>query len=209
MTAPRLERSSGTPARLLIVGPQGSGKGTQGVRIAESLGIPTVSTGDVFRANIKDGTPLGKQVQAIIEAGNLVPDELTSAVVRDRLAQDDAAQGFLLDGYPRNIGQVADLDVFLGGRDEQLDAVIELSVPRDESIERIALRAAEQGRSDDTEEVIAHRLSIYERETAPILDVYRERGIVDEIDGVGTMDEITERIISALVARGLARRAAA
>lgn len=190
-------------ARLLIVGPQGSGKGTQGIRIAKAFDIPAVSTGDVFRANIAEGTDLGRQVQAIIEAGNLVPDELTSAVVRDRLAQDDAAGGFLLDGYPRNVGQVADLDAFLDGRRESLDAVIELSVPRDESISRLSLRAQEQGRTDDTEEVIAHRLSIYERETAPILDVYRERGLVDSIDGVGTLDEITERIITALIARGL------
>ncbi|MCR2802251.1 MULTISPECIES: adenylate kinase [unclassified Microbacterium] len=192
-----------TTPRLLIVGPQGSGKGTQGVRIAQSLGIPVISTGDVFRANVKAGTELGKQVQAIIEAGNLVPDELTSAIVRDRLAQDDAAGGFLLDGYPRNLGQVADLDAFLSGRDEELTGVIELSVPREESISRLTLRAAEQGRTDDTEDVIAHRLSIYERETAPILDVYRERGIVDTIDGVGTLDEITERIRVALAARDL------
>jgi len=192
-----------TTPRLLIVGPQGSGKGTQGVRIAESLGIPVISTGDVFRANVKEGTDLGKQVQAIIEAGNLVPDELTSAIVRDRLTQDDAAAGFLLDGYPRNLGQVADLDAFLTGRGEQLTGVIELNVPREESIARLTLRAQEQGRTDDTEDVIAHRLSIYERETAPILDVYRERGIVDTIDGVGTLDEITERIAAALAARDL------
>ncbi len=192
-----------TTPRLLIVGPQGSGKGTQGVRIAESLGIPVISTGDVFRANVKEGTDLGKQVQAIIEAGNLVPDELTSAIVRDRLAQPDAAGGFLLDGYPRNLGQVADLDAFLSGRGEELTGVIQLDVPRDESISRLTLRAAEQGRTDDTEDVIAHRLSIYERETAPILDVYRDRGIVDTIDGVGTLDEITERIRAALAARDL------
>lgn len=195
--------------RLLIVGPQGSGKGTQGVRIAEAFGVPAVSTGDVFRGAVADGTELGLQVKAIIEAGDLVPDELTSAVVRDRLAQDDAAEGFLLDGYPRNVAQVMHLDEFLEGRDEALDAVIELAVPREESIARIAKRASEQGRSDDTEEVIANRLAIYERETAPILDVYRTRGIVVSIDGVGSLDEITARIIGALEARGLGRTAAA
>ncbi|MDQ7878299.1 adenylate kinase [Microbacterium sp. QXD-8] len=195
--------------RLLIVGPQGSGKGTQGTRIAEAFGILTVSTGDVFRGAVSAGTELGQQVKAIIEAGDLVPDELTSAVVRDRLSQQDAADGFLLDGYPRNVAQVMHLDEFLEGRDEQLDAVIELDVPRDVSISRISLRAAEQGRSDDTEEVIANRLAIYERETAPILDVYRTRGIVDRIDGVGSLDEITDRIIAALEARGLNRAAAA
>ena len=190
-------------ARLLIVGPQGSGKGTQGVRIAEAFGIPVVSTGDIFRANIKQGTELGKKVQAITAAGDLVSDELTGELVRDRLSQDDAQGGFLLDGYPRNGAQVGHLDEFLSGRGEALDAVIELDVPRDESIERIALRAKEQGREDDTPDAIAKRLDIYERETAPILDVYRGRGIVDKIDGVGTLDEITERIFAALAARGL------
>lgn len=192
-----------TPARLLIIGPQGSGKGTQGARIAEALGIPAVSTGDVFRANVKEGTELGLKVKAIIDAGDLVPDELTSEIVRDRLEQADAANGFLLDGYPRNLGQVGDLDAFLGARGEALTAVIELSVPREESISRLSLRAAEQGRADDNEESIAKRLAIYESETAPILDVYRERGVVDEIDGVGSLDEITERISAALAARGI------
>ena len=198
-----------TIARLLIVGPQGSGKGTQGIRIADAYGIPAISTGDMFRAAVASGSDLGNQVTEIIQSGNLVPDELTSAVVRDRLTQADAAQGFLLDGYPRNVGQVADLDAFLAGRGEQLDAVIELVVPREESIERLTLRAAEQGRADDTEEAIANRLAIYERETAPILDVYRERGIAVEIDGVGTLDEITDRLIAALEGRGLSRSTAA
>ncbi len=190
-------------ARLLIVGPQGSGKGTQGVRVGEALGIPVVSTGDVFRANVSEGTELGLQVQSIIDAGDLVPDELTSAVVRDRLSQADAAEGFLLDGYPRNLAQVMHLDEFLEGRDEKLDAVIALIVPREESLARLTARATEQGRADDTEEAIATRLAIYERETAPILDVYGTRGIVDEIDGVGDLDEITARIFAALEARGV------
>lgn len=197
-----------TSARLLIIGPQGSGKGTQGTRISATFGIPEVSTGDVFRANIKEQTPLGRQVKAIIDAGDLVPDELTGAVVRDRLSQPDAANGFLLDGYPRNAGQVADLDRFLDEHDQSLDVVLELAVPRAISIERIALRAQEQGRSDDTEEVIAHRLSIYERETAPILEVYRNRGIVAVIDGVGSLDEVEERINAALAERGIERVAA-
>lgn len=194
--------------RLLIVGPQGSGKGTQGVRIAEAFDIPVVSTGDVFRANVAQGTDLGRQVQAIIDAGSLVPDELTSAVVRDRLSKEDAAEGFLLDGYPRNMSQVLNLEEFLEGRGEHLDAVIALMVPREESIERLRKRAIEQGRADDTEAVIANRLAIYESETAPILDVYRTRGLVDEIDGVGSLDDVTERIFAALEARGLARTAA-
>lgn len=195
-------------ARLLIVGPQGSGKGTQGVRIAEAFGIPVVSTGDVFRANVAEGTELGVQVKEIIDAGNLVSDELTSAVVRDRLSKADAAGGFLLDGYPRNLGQVLHLDEFLEGREEALDAVIALVVPRDESIERLTKRASEQGRADDTEDVIAQRLAIYERETAPILGVYGTRGVLDEVDGVGSLDEVTARIFAALEARGLTRDSA-
>jgi len=196
-------------ARLLIVGPQGSGKGTQGVRIAEALGVPVVSTGDVFRANVAGGTDLGVQVKEIIDAGQLVPDELTSAVVRDRLSKEDAAGGFLLDGYPRNLPQVMHLDEFLGGREEKLDAVIVLEVPREESIARLSKRALEQGRADDTEAVIAQRLAIYESETAPIIGVYATRGIVDEIDGTGSVDEITDRILAALRARGLGSPAAA
>jgi adenylate kinase len=201
MTAQSHESEARRATRLLIVGPQGSGKGTQGARIAEAFGIPAISTGA--------GSELGRQVKAVIEAGELVSDELTSQVVRERLEQEDAAGGFLLDGYPRNIAQVRDLDAFLEGRGETLDAVIELSVPREESIARLTRRAKEQGRTDDTEEVIANRLAIYERETAPILGVYRTRGIVDEIDGTGTLDEVTARIIGALEARGLIRTAAA
>jgi len=201
--APGDAASATSSARFLIVGPQGSGKGTQGVLIAEAFGVPSISTGDVFRENIANGTELGKRVQAIVEAGELVPDELTCELVRDRLAQPDAARGFLLDGFPRNRGQVDDLADFLESRGEALDAVIELNVPRDVSIERLRQRAVEQGRTDDTEEVIANRLAIYERETAPILEVYREQGLVVDIDGVGTLDEVTTRIFEALAARGL------
>jgi len=195
--------SATSSARFLIVGPQGSGKGTQGVLVAEAFGVPSVSTGDVFRANISGGTELGKQVQAIVEAGHLVPDELTCELVRDRLEQPDAARGFLLDGFPRNRAQVDDLADFLASRGETLDAVIELSVPREESIARLRQRAVDQGRTDDTEEVIANRLAIYERETAPILDVYRAEGLVVPIDGIGTFHEVTERIFEALADRGL------
>lgn len=192
-------------ARLLIVGPQGSGKGTQGVRVGEAYGVPVVSTGDIFRENIKGGTELGLKVKAITDAGELVPDAVTSEIVRDRLAQEDAQGGFLLDGYPRNVAQVGHLDEFLSGRGEKLDAVILLDVPRAESLQRLTLRAEQEGRSDDTEEAIAKRLDIYESETAPIIDVYEERSIVDRIDGVGSLDEITERIFAALEARGIAR----
>ncbi|WP_292873294.1 adenylate kinase [Microbacterium sp.] len=196
-------------ARLLIVGPQGSGKGTQGARIGDLLGVPAISTGDVFRAAIKDGSELGAKVQSVIDAGDLVSDDLTFEVVRDRLQQPDAAGGFLLDGFPRNLVQVGLLDRYLAERDEPLTAVIELGVARAVSIARIAERAREQGRTDDTEDAIAKRLGIYERETAPILDVYRERGLVDTIDGVGSLETVTARILGALAARGIARPAAA
>lgn len=200
--------SAQSAARLLIVGPQGSGKGTQGVRIAEAYAVPVVSTGDIFRANIKEGTALGRQVTAILEAGDLVSDELTGALVRDRLAQADTAGGFLLDGYPRNAAQVLQLDALLAESGTALDAVILLDVPRTELLARLTLRAAQQGRADDTAEAIAHRLDIYERETAPILDAYGAKGIVDRVDGTGEVDDITERIFAALTARGLVRTAA-
>jgi adenylate kinase len=198
MTAP-----ASSSARFLIVGPQGSGKGTQGVLVAGAFEVPSISTGDVFRENISGGTELGERVQAIVEAGDLVPDELTCELVRDRLAQPDAARGFLLDGFPRNRAQVDDLEAFLASRGEAIDAVIELVVPREESIARLRQRAIDQGRTDDTEEIIANRLAIYERETAPILDVYRGAGLVVRIDGVGSLDEVTARIFEALASREL------
>lgn len=192
-----------TGARLVLVGPQGSGKGTQAARMAEMYGIAAISTGDVFRANIAEGTDLGTQVKAVIDAGDLVSDELTFEVVRDRLSQPDAANGFLLDGFPRNLGQLGMLDAYLAERAEPLTAVVELGVPRAESIDRLTRRAFEQGRTDDTEEAIANRLSIFERETAPILEVYRDHGLVDSVDGVGSLDEVTRRIVGALRARGI------
>lgn len=196
-----------TAARLLIIGPQGSGKGTQGERIAAALGIPAISTGDLFRAAIAAESELGSQVKSVIEAGDLVSDELTFAVVRERLAESGG--GFLLDGFPRNLAQVDLLDEYLAERDEPLTAVIELGVPRAVSIERLTERAREQGRTDDTEEVIANRLAIYEAETAPILDVYREHGLVDTIDGVGSIDAVAARISDALTRRGIAPQPAA
>jgi adenylate kinase len=192
--------------QLLIVGPPGAGKGTQASRLAEAFGIPTISTGDIFRSNIKEQTELGKQVTAILDAGDYVPDSLTNDLVADRLTQTDAQAGYLLDGYPRTEGQV----VFLDGLNEQrgsgLDAVVRLVADHDEVIRRLQLRAAEQGRSDDTDEAMRHRLEVYERETEPILAAYAGRGVVVEIDGLGEIDEVTERILAALAARGLAVR---
>lgn len=189
--------------RMLIIGPPGSGKGTQAERISERLGVVAISTGDIFRANVKGETPLGIEAKKYMDAGDFVPDSVTNNMVRDRLSQSDVENGFLLDGYPRNTAQVAHLDAFLAESGQALDAVILLEVPREESLARLTLRATEQGRADDTPEAIAHRLDIYEHETAPIIDVYSEKGIVDRIDGTGELDVITERILAALTARGL------
>lgn len=191
--------------QLLIVGPPGAGKGTQASRLAEAFGIPTISTGDIFRSNIKAQTELGKQVTAILDAGDYVPDSLTNDLVEDRLGQADAQEGYLLDGYPRTEGQVAFLDALNERRGRGLDAVVRLVADHDEVIRRLQLRAAEQGRSDDTDEAMRHRLEVYERETEPILAAYAGRGVVVEIDGLGEIDEVTARILAGLAERGVTR----
>lgn len=184
--------------RLIILGPPGAGKGTQAARIAEHFGIPAISTGDIFRANIKNGTELGKQVQAITASGGYVSDDITNAIVEDRLAQDDAAEGFLLDGYPRTTGQVAALDAMLAKTDLAVDKVLALTVDEDAVVERLLKRAEIEGREDDTEEVIRERQAIYRRETAPLVEVYADRGLLVEVDGLGEVDEVTERVVRAL-----------
>lgn len=189
--------------RLLIVGPPGAGKGTQSVRIAEAFGIPAISTGDIFRANIKEGTPLGQRVDAITKAGDLVPDSLTNEIVADRLAQPDAQHGFLLDGYPRTEEQVKFLDAHLAQDGLALDAVVRLVADEEEVVSRLKLRAIELGRTDDTEEVIRHRQEVYARETAPLLAIFAQRGILVEVDGLGPVEEVTERILAGLADRGL------
>jgi adenylate kinase len=191
-------------ARLLIVGPPGAGKGTQAERIAERYGIPTISTGDIFRANIKNETELGLQVKAIVDAGDYVPDELTNALVTDRLEEADATTGFLLDGYPRTTQQVAFLDELLASHGHQLDAVVRLVADQDEIVRRLRKRALEQGRVDDSEEAIRHRQEVYLRETDPLIQAYRERGLLLEVDGLGAIDEVTTRVFAALDDRGLA-----
>lgn len=187
--------------RLLIIGPPGAGKGTQAAKLAEIYGIPAISTGDIFRANIKEGTELGKKVQSIVESGSYVPDSLTNELVRDRLSQPDVAAGFLLDGYPRTPEQVDELDRILGGGDAGLDAVIQLVANVDEVVERLRKRAVTEGRADDTEEVLRHRQEVYAEQTAPLIDVYSERGLVVAVDALGDVDDVTERIVSALAAR--------
>ena len=188
-------------ARLVIMGPQGSGKGTQAARLAERLGIPAISTGDIFRSNIKGGTELGLLAQTYTSRGDLVPDEVTNAMVRDRLAEDDVTDGFILDGYPRNAAQVAELDGMLGSHGAALDAVLELTADRDELLERLRRRAEIEGREDDTEEAISRRLDIYASHTAPLTSAYAERGLLVQADGIGDMDEVTERIVTALDGR--------
>ena len=191
--------SETTQTRLLIIGPPGAGKGTQAARIAERYDVPAISTGDIFRANIQGGTELGQQVQAIIKAGELVPDSLTNEIVRDRLHQDDASRGFLLDGYPRNVEQVHALDGMLEG--DALDAVVLLVAVTDEVVARLLKRAEIEGREDDTEEVIRHRQDIYAEQTAPLIALFTERGILVSVDGLGAIDEVAGRIASALDAK--------
>jgi len=181
-------------SRLIIFGAPGAGKGTQAARIAESLGIPAISTGDIFRHNIKNETALGLQVKQILASGAYVPDEVTNAIVRDRLDMPDADAGFLLDGYPRTKAQVLELDDMLNARGTSLDAVLELTVDTDEVVQRLLKRAELDGRADDTEDVIRHRLKVYDEETAPLAALYRERGLLHQVDGMGEMDEVAERL---------------
>ncbi|WP_289017931.1 adenylate kinase [uncultured Ornithinimicrobium sp.] len=184
--------------RLIMLGPPGAGKGTQAALVSAAHGVPAISTGDIFRANIKNETPLGLQVQEITASGGYVPDEITNAIVRDRLAEPDAAQGFLLDGYPRTTGQVEALDAMLAEQGTALDAVVELTVDTDEVVGRLLARAQEQGRADDTEDVIRERMRIYAEETAPLAAVYRDRGLLRVVDGMGTVEEVTARIEAVL-----------
>jgi adenylate kinase len=189
--------------RLIILGPPGAGKGTQAAKIASSLGIPAISTGDIFRANIKNETPLGLQVKEVLAAGGYVTDEITNAVVRDRLFEDDAEQGFLLDGFPRTAAQVETLDAILAEHGHALEAVLELTVDDEAVVQRLLKRAQIEGREDDTEEVIRERQAIYRRETAPLTDVYAARGLLVQVDGMGSVDDVFTRISDAL--EGVAR----
>lgn len=189
--------------RLIILGPPGAGKGTQAAKIASSLGIPAISTGDIFRANIKNETPLGLQVKEVLASGGYVTDEITNAVVRDRLFEDDAEQGFLLDGFPRTAAQVETLDAILAEHGHALEAVLELTVDDEAVVQRLLKRAQIEGREDDTEEVIRERQAIYRRETAPLTDVYAARGLLVQVDGMGSVDDVFTRISDAL--EGVAR----
>jgi adenylate kinase len=184
--------------KLLLIGPPGAGKGTQASKLSEVFGIPAISTGDIFRENVKNETPLGLEAKSYMDKGEYVPNELTNKLVRDRLQNPDCANGFLLDGYPRTADQVQELDSILKETNSKLDAVVQLTADSEEVVRRLAKRAIEQGRSDDTEDVLRNRLSVYEEQTAPLISVYESRGLLVKVDGLGEIAEVTQRITEAL-----------
>ncbi|MBA2954327.1 adenylate kinase [Nocardioides sp. MAH-18] len=184
--------------RLIIMGPPGAGKGTQAKFIAEHFKIPAISTGDIFRANVSEGTELGVKAKRYMDAGEYVPDEVTNLMVRNRIDEDDAQTGFLLDGYPRTLAQVEELDGMIEFTGHRLDAVVCLTVDQDEIVARLLQRAQVEGRADDTEEVIRRRQEVYLEQTEPLIAVYKDRGIVHEVDGLGEVAEVTARIFDAL-----------
>ena len=187
--------------RLLIMGPPGAGKGTQARRVAGHYGIPAISTGDMFRAMKTSDTPLARQLRAIVDSGGLVSDEITNAVVAERLTESDCGAGFLLDGYPRTLQQAEALDDFLASSGQSLDAVISLLADVDEVVDRLLKRAEVEGRSDDTAETIRRRQAIYARETEPLLAIYRDRDLLVEVDGLGAVEDVSARLFAALDSR--------
>jgi adenylate kinase len=184
--------------RLIIMGPPGAGKGTQAKFIAEHFKIPAISTGDIFRANVSEGTELGVEAKRYMDAGDYVPDEVTNRMVRNRIDEPDAATGFLLDGYPRTLAQVEELDGMIKFTGHQLDAVVCLTVDQDEIVSRLLQRAQVEGRADDTEDVIRRRQELYLEQTEPLIEVYHRRGIVVEVDGMGEVRDVTDRVFEAL-----------
>lgn len=184
--------------RLLIMGPPGAGKGTQAELVAEYFGVPAISTGNIFRANVSENTPLGVEAKRYLDAGEYVPDSITNNMVRDRLSQPDAANGFLLDGYPRTLAQVEFLDSVLEEQNAPLEHVIELVVDEDEIVARLLKRAAEDGRTDDSEEVIRTRLRVYREQTAPLTALYADRGLLIRVDGAGPIEEVSTRVETAI-----------
>ena len=184
--------------RMVLLGPPGAGKGTQAARISERLNIPAISTGDIFRKNIAEGTELGKAAKSYIDKGEYVPNEVTNGLVRDRLHWDDAVEGFLLDGYPRTLDQVEELERMLDADGLSLDVAVEITADTEEIVKRLLKRATEQNRADDTEPVIRHRMEVYTAQTQPLVDVYRDMGLLVQVDGIGDIDEVTERNYAAL-----------
>ena len=184
--------------RLILMGPPGAGKGTQARFVAERFGIPAISTGDIFRRNVSDGTDLGVKAKEYMDAGEYVPDEITNLMVRNRIDESDAEPGFLLDGYPRTLQQVEELDQMVKYTGHRIDAVVCLTVDSEELVQRLLARAETDGRSDDTEDVIRRRQEVYAEQTEPLIDVYRERDALIEVDGMGDVDEVAQRIMDAL-----------
>ncbi len=193
--------SSGT--RLLLIGPPGAGKGTQATQLSSAFGVPAISTGDIFRHNVKNETELGLKAKAFMDAGDNVPDSVTNDLITDRLEDPDCAGGFLLDGYPRTPDQVRHLDDFLASHNTALDVVVQLVADPDVVVERLRLRAIDQGRTDDDVAVVRHRLDIYQEQTAPLIDIFTSRGLVARIDGIGEISDVTNRIMEQLASRNI------
>ena len=184
--------------RLIMMGPPGAGKGTQAKFVADHFKIPAISTGDIFRANVTEGTELGLKAKQYMDAGDYVPDEVTNLMVRNRIDEPDAVSGFLLDGYPRTLSQVEELDGMIKFTGHELDAVVALTVDQDEIVQRLLQRAESENRADDTEDVIRRRQEVYVEQTEPLIGVYRDRNLLVEVDGMGEVDEVTQRIFDAL-----------
>ena len=189
---------NGVAMRIVILGPPGVGKGTQAKRIAAKFDIPPISTGDIFRANVEKRTELGLLVDEIMKSGKYVPDEVTNDLVRNRLLEADCDGGFLLDGYPRTSAQVDELDAMVSSHGHNLDVVLELTAPVDVLVDRLLKRAHVDGRADDSVDVIRHRLDVYNEQTAPLVHVYSDRGLLLTVDGTGDIDDVTERLLTVL-----------
>ena len=187
--------------RVVLLGPPGSGKGTQAKLLAERLGIPQISTGEMLRAAVREGTPLGQRVKAVMEAGELVSDDLMIALIRERIAAPDARAGFVLDGFPRTVDQAAALDRLLEGNGKDISAVVNLSVPDSALIDRLAGRSGQEKRSDDRQETVLERLRVYHEKTEPLAEFYRGRRLLTDVDGMGGTAEVAGRIGNALEQR--------
>ncbi|HRA04574.1 MAG TPA: adenylate kinase [Arachnia sp.] len=192
--------------KLLIMGAPGAGKGTQATALAERYGVPAISTGDIFRHNIRNQTPLGIKVKEIIDAGEYVPDDVTEEIVADRLTEPDCEPGFLLDGFPRTMHQVFFLDRYLAARGEQLDAVVSLHVEPEALVQRLLDRALKEGRADDNADTIRRRMEVYAGQTAPLLFHYENKGLLVDVEGTGSVDEVRQRMFDMVDAHAGANR---
>ncbi len=184
--------------RIVLLGPPGSGKGTQAALLRERIGVPHISTGELLRSAVAAGSELGRQAKAAMDAGELVSDELMLGLIEERLGQPEVEPGFILDGYPRNLSQAQSLEALLERLGQPIDRALELTVDEEQIIQRLALRASEEGRSDDSEAVVRNRLSVYRAQTAPVSGYYAEQGLLVQVDGLGEIDEVNRRLVSAL-----------